>query len=65
MKREWPELFRISPVTEMEDFMQMQMNMVLPHYDDNGSAVYIFRVRKCLFNCFFFFVKEKNRKKWK
>lgn len=46
MKRESPDLFHVSPVTDMQELLSMQMQQTLPHHDENGSIVHIFRVRK-------------------
>lgn len=45
-KRESPDLFHVSPVTDMQDLLNMQIQQTLPHNDENGSIVHIFRVRK-------------------
>lgn len=46
MKSESRDLFHVSPVSEMQDLLKMQMQQVLPDLDDNGSIVYVFRIRK-------------------
>lgn len=46
MKRESPDLFHVSPVTDMQELLKMQIQQTLPHNDENGSIVHIFRVRK-------------------
>lgn len=46
MKTESPDLFHVSPISEMDDLLRMQMQHVLPNPDDNGSMIYIFRVRE-------------------
>lgn len=59
MKSESPDLFRVSPVSEMHDLLKMQMQQVLPQLDNNGSVVYIFRVReywKMLKCCWMFLI---------
>lgn len=46
MKRDSPDLFHVSPVTDMQELLKMQMQQTLPHHDENGSMVHVFRVRK-------------------
>lgn len=46
MKRDSPNLFRVSPTSEMHDLLYMQIQQQLPYRDANGSVIYIFRVRK-------------------
>lgn len=46
MKRESPELFHVSPVTEMQELLKMQMQQILPNPHANGSVVFVFRIRK-------------------
>lgn len=72
MKEESKELFRVSPARDIYNLLEMQMQQILPDRDENGCAIYIFRVRmylKCIktffllcfinvFNCFSF--KQKN-----
>lgn len=48
MKNESSDLFKVSPIKEMNDILLMQIQQVLPLRDNNGSVVYIFRVRKYL-----------------
>lgn len=50
MKLESPDLFHVSPVTDMQELLKMQMQQTLPHHDENGSIVHIFRVRKYKFS---------------
>lgn len=50
MKNESPELFRVSPSTDLHDLLKMQIQQVLPDRENSGSIVYIFRVRMCLMN---------------
>lgn len=46
MKRDSPDLFHVSPVSDMQEFLNMQIQQSLPHNDENGSLVHVFRVRK-------------------
>lgn len=46
MKSEAPDLFRISPLCDMQNVIKMQMQQVLPERDENGSVIYLFRIRK-------------------
>lgn len=46
MKSDAPDLFRISPLSDMENLLKMQMQQILPQHDGNGSVIYLFRVRK-------------------
>lgn len=46
MKSEAPDLFRISPMCDMQNVLKMQMQTVLPQPDENGSVIYLFRIRK-------------------
>lgn len=46
MKRESPDLFQVSPTSEMHDLLSMQMQQMLPERDDSGRVIYVFRVRK-------------------
>lgn len=50
MKSESPDLFRVSPVTEMQDLFKMQMQQVLSQHNEHGPVVYMFRVREYLHN---------------
>lgn len=44
MKRECPELFRVSPIDELQFLLDMQMQWMTPERDVGGRQVYIFRV---------------------
>lgn len=46
MKNESPDLFRISPLSDMQNLLKMQMQQILPQHDENGSLIYLFRVRE-------------------
>lgn len=46
MKKDSPDLFRVSPTSEMHDILKMQIQQTLPDRDVSGSVVYVFRVRK-------------------
>lgn len=46
MKHDSPDLFRVSPVSDMQELLNMQIQQTLPHNDENGSLVHVFRVRK-------------------
>lgn len=46
MKKESPDLFQVSPASEMDDLLSMQMQQMLPDRDANGRVIYVFRVRK-------------------
>lgn len=46
MKNDSSDLFRVSPLSDMQELLKMQIQQVLPHRDSNGSVIYIFRVRK-------------------
>lgn len=48
MKSESPDLFRVSPLLDMQELIKMQMQQVLPQHDEGGSVIYVFRVRKYL-----------------
>lgn len=52
MKNESPDLFRVSPLSEMQELLKMQMQQILPQHDEGGSVIYVFRVRKYLENIF-------------
>lgn len=45
MKNDSSDLFRVSPLSDMQELLKMQIQQILPHRDSNGSVVYIFRVR--------------------
>lgn len=47
MKRESPDLFRVSPLLDLDELLKMQMQQILQQHDENGSVIYLFRVRKC------------------
>lgn len=47
MKEHSPELFRVSPPSEMRFMLEMQIQCMLPLRDDNGRRIYVFRVEKC------------------
>lgn len=49
MKKDSPDLFRVSPSSEMQDILKMQIQQTLPDRDASGSLIYIFRVRKSIF----------------
>ena len=44
MKRDFPELFRVSPIEDLEFLLDMQIQWMLPDKDPNGRQIYIFRV---------------------
>lgn len=46
MKKDSPDLFRVSPTSEMHDILKMQIQQTLPDRDVSGSVVYVFRVRE-------------------
>lgn len=46
MKKESPDLFQVSPSSEMDELLSMQMQQMLPDRDENGRVIYVFRVRK-------------------
>ncbi|XP_059614326.1 retinaldehyde-binding protein 1-like [Phlebotomus argentipes] len=47
MKQQSPELFRVSPPTEVRHILEMQMQYMIPQRDPCGRQVFIFRVEKC------------------
>ncbi|XP_055545875.1 retinaldehyde-binding protein 1-like [Wyeomyia smithii] len=47
MKDEYPEIFKVSPPSEMKFMLEMQIQCMLPKKDDNGRQFYLFRVEKC------------------
>lgn len=47
MKSESPDLFRISPMSDMQNLLKMQMQQILPQNDENGSVIYLFRIQNC------------------
>lgn len=49
MKKESPELFRVSPSSDMHDILKMQIQQTLSNRDEYGSIIYVFRVRKYKF----------------
>lgn len=46
MKNDSPDLFRVSPSSQLDDILKMQIQQTLPGRDASGSVVYVFRVRK-------------------
>lgn len=46
MKNDSPDLFKVSPITEMYDILGRQIQQMLSHRDNNGQIIYIFRVRE-------------------
>lgn len=48
MKKESPDLFCVSPSSELHDILKMQIQQTLPIRDAHGSVVYVFRVRKLI-----------------
>ncbi|XP_055709444.1 clavesin-2-like isoform X2 [Phlebotomus papatasi] len=47
MKQQSPELFRVSPPSEVRHILEMQMQYMIPLRDPCGRQVFIFRVEKC------------------
>lgn len=47
MKQQSPELFKVSPISDLSDLLQMQIQLMIPNRDSNGRQLYIFRVEKC------------------
>ncbi|EDS28629.1 conserved hypothetical protein [Culex quinquefasciatus] len=47
MKDEYPEIFKVSPPSEMKFMLEMQIQCMLPKRDDSGRQIYVFRVEKC------------------
>lgn len=46
MKDEYPEIFKVSPPSEMKFMLEMQIQCMLPKKDESGRQIYIFRVGK-------------------
>lgn len=46
MKDEYPEIFKVSPPSEMKFMLEMQCQCMLPKKDDSGRQIYLFRVGK-------------------
>jgi len=53
MKEASPELFKVSPPSQMQNMLEMQIQCMLPLRDSNGRQLYIFRVGKCDASNFF------------
>ncbi|XP_062705817.1 alpha-tocopherol transfer protein-like [Aedes albopictus] len=47
MKDEYPEIFKVSPPSEMKFMLEMQIQCMLPKKDESGRQIYLFRVEKC------------------
>uniref|UniRef100_A0A182NES0 CRAL-TRIO domain-containing protein n=1 Tax=Anopheles dirus TaxID=7168 RepID=A0A182NES0_9DIPT len=47
MKEEYPEIFKVSPPSEMKFMLEMQIQTMLPKKDEHGRQIYLFRVEKC------------------
>ncbi|XP_050101255.1 alpha-tocopherol transfer protein-like isoform X2 [Anopheles aquasalis] len=47
MKEEHPEIFKVSPPSEMKFMLEMQIQTMLPKKDEHGRQIYLFRVEKC------------------
>lgn len=48
MKQQSPELFRVSPPSEVRHILEMQMQYMIPLRDPCGRQVFIFRVGKII-----------------
>lgn len=48
MKEECVELFRVSPVGQMNDLLKMQIQQTLCDRDPSGSLIYLYRVSECV-----------------
>lgn len=44
MKKHFPELFKVSPPSELQSLLELQIQHMIPLRDQNGRQVYIFRV---------------------
>lgn len=44
MKEEYPEIFKVSPPSEMKFMLEMQIQTMLPKKDEHGRQIYLFRV---------------------
>lgn len=47
MKKNSPELFHVSPVSDLKVMLEMQIQCMLPQKDNHGRQVYVFRVGTC------------------
>ncbi|CRK93457.1 CLUMA_CG006993, isoform A [Clunio marinus] len=47
MKEHSPELFYVSPPSDLKSMLEMQIQCMLPQKDNHGRQVYVFRVEKC------------------
>lgn len=46
MKQECVDLFRVSPIEQMDDLLKMQIQQTLCDRDPNGCLIYLYRVSK-------------------
>lgn len=44
MKEHSPELFHVSPPSDLKSMLEMQIQCMLPQKDNHGRQVYVFRV---------------------
>lgn len=44
MKEHSPELFHVSPVSDLKYMLEMQIQCMLPQKDNHGRKIYVFRV---------------------
>lgn len=44
LKEHSPELFHVSPPSDMKSMLEMQIQCMLPQKDNHGRQVYVFRV---------------------
>jgi len=49
MKEHSPELFHVSPPSELKTMLELQIQCMLPQKDSHGRQVYLFRVGTCVF----------------
>lgn len=47
MKEHSPELFHVSPPSDLKLMLEMQIQCMLPQKDNHGRQVYVFRVGTC------------------
>lgn len=47
MKEHCPELFHVSPASDLKMMLEMQIQCMLPQKDNHGRQVYVFRVGTC------------------